>query len=149
MTDRERLVELIQKKTCRNGTCMPNCGECKYVPLTDEDVDRLADHILADGWTRLPCKVGEWIWYVYRNEINKAKVEEINYSASKHGHYSYNFSIYAYDFKNKRQVTYHPINETQKNKSNINEVEGIDFAEDVYVFLTREEAENVLRGGAE
>lgn len=96
-----------------------------------------------------PCKVGDWLWYVYRNEINKAKVEEINYDASKHGYYSYNFSIYAYDFKNKRQVTYHPINETTKNKSNINGVEGMDFGEDVYIFPTREEAQAKLKEGVQ
>ena len=129
---RDRLIEKIKMSV------PPSVGDWAEV---------IADKILADGWMRLPCKIGEWIWYIYRNEINKAKVEEINYSASKYGHYSYNFSIYAYDFKNKRQVTYHPINETQKNKSNINEVEGMDFAEDVYVFPTREEAEKALECG--
>ena len=128
MTDRERLVEVLKKA--------PLCNKDFDLQYSDGTIEKIADHILADGWMRPPCKVGEWIWYVYRNEINKAKVEEINYSASKHGHYSYNFSIYAFDFKNKRQVTYHPINETQKNKSNINEVDGMDFDEDVYVFPT-------------
>ena len=114
-----------------------------------DSTEPLVDHLLKYGVIVPPCKVGDWIWYVYRNEINKAKVEEIWYSASKHGYYSYNVDVYAYDFKNKRQVSYHPINETQKNKSNINEVEGMDFDEVVYVFLTKEEAEKALRGEGE
>ena len=121
---RERLIELL--------------GDYLYS-------EQIADHLLANGVIVPPCKVGDWIWYVYRNEINKAKVEEIQYDASKHGYYSYDFSVYAYDFKNTRQVTYHPINETHKNKSNINEVDGMDFDEDVYIFLTREEAEAALK----
>lgn len=112
--------------------------------LSEDCVRELINDTPAANVVELPCKMGDWIWYVYRNEINKAKVEEIQYDASKHGYYSYSFTVYAYDFKNKRQVSYYPINETQKNKSNINEVEGMDFGEDVYVFLTREKAEKAL-----
>ena len=139
---RDRLVEIL--KNFADGTYTSNG---KIVEGTK--VDDIADLIIADGWIRPPCKVGDWIWYVYRHEINKAKVEEISYDASKHGGYSYSFSVYAWDFKNKRQVAYHPINETTKNKSNINGVEGMDFGEDVYVFLTREEAEAKLKEGGQ
>ena len=133
---RDRLIELINNADVQiNGNISP---------YRDYGMEKIADYLLENGVIVPPCKVGDWIWYVYRNEINKAKVEEINYDASKHGYYSYNFSIYAYDFKNKRQVTYHPINETTKNKSNINGVEGMDFGEDVYIFLTKEEAEQAL-----
>lgn len=126
---RERLKELL-KNAPRNASMF---------------FDQYADYLLANGVIVPPCKVGDWIWYVYRNEINKAKVEEIRYDASKHGGYNYSFSIYAYDFKNKRELSWHPINETQKNKSNINGVEGADFGEDVYVFPTKAEAETALR----
>ena len=136
---RERLFDLIYE------SLHDTCRECSAQNCTDE----LADHLLKNGVIVSPCKVGDWIWYIYRGEINKAKVEEIQYDASKHGYYSYSFSIYAYDFKNKRQVTYYPINETTKNKSNINDVEGMDWGEDVYIFHTKEEAEAALKGGAE
>lgn len=139
----KKLSELIEKSKVEYGK---KCVDDNLIYCYG---DYMAKSLLANGVIVLPCKVGDWIWYVYRNEINKAKVEEINYDSSKHGYYSYNFSIYAWDFKNKRQVAYHPINETQRNKSNINGVEGMDWGEEVYVFLTREEAKKALKGGAE
>ena len=143
---RDRLIELLKETRCeKDCDGFKNAEFCKACTAYERCAES-ADHLLTNGVIALPCKVGDWIWYVYRNEINKAKVEEIQYDASKHGYYSYNFSIYAYDFKNKRQVAYHPINETTKNKSNINGVEGMDFGEDVYIFLSREEAEQALRG---
>ena len=126
--DREKLIQIIQEAS----------GCLRYY------AELIADKLLTEGVIVPPCKVGDWIWYVYRNEINKAKVEEIQYDASKHGYYSYSFNVYAYDFKNKRQVSHYPTNETQRNKSNIDEVEGMDYNEDVYVFLPREEAEKAL-----
>ncbi len=138
---RDRLIELLKQgdKTFAD----------KYTGKVMLNIDKLyefiSDYLLENGVIVPPCKVGDWMWYVYQNEINKAKVEEISYDASKHGYYSYSFTAYAYDFKNKRQVTYHPINETQKNKSNINEVEGMSFGEEVFIFLTKEEAEAALK----
>lgn len=82
MNQKERLVELIQKKTCRNGICMPNCGECKNVPLTDEDVDRLADYILDDGWMRPTVQMGQTV-YSYCEEFCRVfeyRVENIHLS---------------------------------------------------------------------
>lgn len=148
---RERLIELLNeaREKCAN-TPSKNCKECSGYGKGYECINALiADYLLANGVIVPPCKVGDWIWYVYRNEINKAKVEEIRYDASKHGGYNYSFSIYAYDFKNKRELSWHPINETQKNKSNINGVEGADFGEDVYVFPTKAEAEAALKGGVQ
>ena len=144
MTERERLIKLLKELChCKDESC----DKCSSNGICFSH--READYLLANGVIVPPCKVGDWIWYVYRNEINKAKVDEIQYDVSKYGNYSYNFSIYAYDFKNKRGVTYHPINETAKNKSNINGVEGMDWGEDVFIFLTKEEAEKVLKGDVE
>ena len=69
MTDRERLILDITKsdkatnEKCKNCTD-PNgsstyCGKCAC--------EQLADNLLADGWIRPPCKVGDkvyvpWIW---------------------------------------------------------------------------------------
>ena len=124
------------------------------IRLNDNFLARLAEHHYNAGYRKqsenvieLPCNVGDWLWYVYRNEINKAKVEEIRYDASKHGYYSYSFTAYAYDFKNKRQVSYYPPNETTKNNANINEVEGMGYDEEVYVFLSKNEAKAKMKGG--
>lgn len=148
-TTKEKQIEQIEEMRailCRSGAI----NHCEYC----EDCEGIVEALYNAGYRKqseniveLPCKVGDWIWYVYRNEINKAKVEEIQYDASKHGYYSYSFVVYAYDFKNKRQVSYYPINETQKNKANINEVEGMEFDEDVYIFLTKAEAKAKMKGG--
>ena len=152
---RERLIELLQEASAEAGK---HIRETTKKVLAEkgsfnsrEDIDRRniyeveADHLLANGVIVPPCKVGDWLWYIFRNELNKAKVEEIRYDASKHGYYSYSFTAYAYDFKNKREISYHPTNETQKNKSNIDGVEGMDFGEEVLIFLTKESAENALK----
>ena len=46
---RDRLVELI-----KNYPCMSTAEECFMESIAED----LADHILADGWMRPPCKVG-------------------------------------------------------------------------------------------
>mgnify|MGYP003314437309 CR=1 FL=1 len=123
-------------------------GEPKIISRYDTIVNLIAKGYRkqSENTIELPCNVGDWLWYVYRNEINKAKVEEIRYDASKHGYYSYSFTAYAYDFKNKRQVSYYPPNETTKNDANINKVEGMGYDEEVYVFLSKNEAEAKMKG---
>lgn len=73
MTDRERLVELIGSKVCEEYS--PSCDE--YEPHTCEKcyanfckVGDLADAILADGWMRPPCKVGDTVYYFSHRPLN-------------------------------------------------------------------------------
>ena len=61
MTDRERLVELLKLPS----NCMPH-AVCEKCGLNGGcSVQRQADKILADGWMRPPCKVGDIIWVVF------------------------------------------------------------------------------------
>ena len=46
---RDRLIEQIQDAV---GGCARHWAEV------------IADRILADGWTRLPCKLGDTVWYI-------------------------------------------------------------------------------------
>ncbi len=75
MTDREKLIELL--RTVDNMRYMrQGIGEC-------------ADYILADGWIRPPCKVGDTVYYlsgkyekqgrkkVYVEFVDKAEVDNI------------------------------------------------------------------------
>lgn len=80
MTDRGRLAELIRDKTCGNNACMPflDCEKCGNFPLSDKDVDRLADCILADGWMRPPVKVGSDIYTIQNGEVKKHFVMEVS-----------------------------------------------------------------------
>ena len=119
MTDRERLVKLIRDKTCGNNACVPflDCEKCGNFPLSDKDVDRLADHILADGWMRSPCKVGDVVYRIYtRSWVGEDVVRELMISEN---------GVFYIDDKG-RMTSCNKFGKT--------------------VFLTREDAEKALEG---
>ena len=58
--ERKRLVELLTDDL--DGADNP------LMYAIDEIVERLADYILADGWMRPPCKVGDKV-YIKNHEI--------------------------------------------------------------------------------
>ena len=69
---KDRLVELIGSKVCEEYS--PNCDE--YEPHTCEKcyanfckVGDLADAILADGWMRPPCKVGDTSYFLIEDTV--------------------------------------------------------------------------------
>lgn len=71
MTDRDRLIELLeQAKEKAKGTLgsMNNGFGAWY-----------ADYILADGWIRPPCKVGDKVYRIFNGEIYEHKVSNIIY----------------------------------------------------------------------
>ena len=112
MTDRDRLIELIQNAV--NG-CARHWAEI------------IADHLLANGAIVPPCKVEDWVWYIRNNKVNKEKIEECVYSASKHGYFSEDWRFHAYNFPKKEEITF--------------------WVDDIgkTVFLTKEEAEQALK----
>ena len=56
---RDKLIELIRIASHElTSRCVGDCGDC---------ADKIANHILADGWIRPPCKVGD-ILYVISND---------------------------------------------------------------------------------
>jgi hypothetical protein len=116
MTDRERLIELL------NG-----------VLSTEDDTptETVADYLLANGVIVPPCKVGDWIWYIRNDKVNKAKIEESVYSASKHGYFSDDWRFHAYNFSKKEEITFW--------KDNIGKT----------VFLTKSQAEEALKNEQE
>lgn len=65
---RDRLIELIRIASHElTSRCVGDCGDC---------ADKIADHILADGWIRPPCKVGDMVYVKYYGEIVNAYVTE-------------------------------------------------------------------------
>lgn len=50
MTDREKLIELLQNDPCP-GLDIADCGFCQYVDAEDCFAERIADHLLANGVT--------------------------------------------------------------------------------------------------
>lgn len=51
-SERKRLVELIKG------------GQPPFNPLNEVCIDKLADHLLDDGWMRPPVKVGQTVYIV-------------------------------------------------------------------------------------
>jgi hypothetical protein len=81
---RDRLIELIKRDNCRNPF---NCSsKCEYVASDDCHSERLADLILADGWIRPPCKVGDVVyWYNMGGRLTEAVVIDTLKAKTKHG----------------------------------------------------------------
>lgn len=75
---RDRLVESLRNAdiNCENTKYCDNCvgygkgAECiNYL---------IADHILADGWIRLPCKVGDTVYFADEYYHDSAEIDGIN-----------------------------------------------------------------------
>ena len=116
---RERLIELIESRTCRNNFCQPSCENCENVPLQDIEVERLADYLLANGVIVPPCKVGDKIYYIdkYTNCVEEDTVKF--FTVTKDGIKP------ILEFHNTKFWKYYKWGKT--------------------VFLTKEEAENALK----
>lgn len=124
MTDRERLIELIEEF----GNDIAFCDICKR---PDSDCDgcrneRFADYLLEHGVIVLPCKVGDTLWYISKfgeKVIKPIKVTNIELNDCRelgYGYLSFNYG--------ETSLQYGTI------FSNIGKT----------VFLTREEAEKAL-----
>ena len=120
MTDRDiqrdRLIELLeQAKEKANGTLgsMNNGFGAWY-----------ADYILADGWIRPPCKVGDRLY----------QIVEMNHTAHKH------HNVFISDFP----ITVEPYQIVYRNiMGGYSCIPFDDFGKTV--FLTKEEAEEKLK----
>ena len=80
---RDRLIKLIKHDNCRNPfDCSP---KCKYVESDDCHSERLADLILADGWIRPPCEVGDKVYSDVLGEIEAFVVMSIELAYTPKG----------------------------------------------------------------
>lgn len=125
MTDRERLVELLNKKY--DHFC-DQCGVNKDSYYTDN----LADYLLADGWMRPPCKVGSDIYTIQNGEVKKHFVIEV----SKHVNGNSYIKYVPYDKNGIAELNWVQSRCTDKDIGRL-------------IYLSREEAEKALRGGGE
>ena len=67
MNDRDRLITAIKEiNLCNKNDCV-NCLTCKY-----EDI---ADRILADGWIKPPCQIGQTVYVVRKGVISEMTVK--------------------------------------------------------------------------
>lgn len=64
MTDKEKLIELLQR--------------CVETLPTDKFSEHLVDEILADGWIRLPCNVGDTVYFTNDDPHCSAEIDGIH-----------------------------------------------------------------------
>ena len=80
---RDRLIELLKQKACHYVLCDNECGGCKNVEMYDDSIESIADHLLANGVIVPPVKVGQTVWFVRnlgdksREKIEETRVEKI------------------------------------------------------------------------
>ena len=128
---RDRLIELITKSHCVDT----------WNHYTDDfkepnPIYELADLLLADGVIVPPCKVGDTVYVIFEKKIYEAIVEQLTVSDVLKGkriiRIRAEFEIEDWFYNDSRKTTY-----------------GIyrDWQDDI--FLTKEEAEAALKGGAE
>ena len=126
---RDRLVELLLTDVECDKDGHGDCSMCEYKYADDECAkyfsERIADFLLENGVIVPPCKVGDivYLYYPVRKGIYEAVVDEINLTQKS------NFIITRDLYFNRRQAVFFE----QFGKT---------------VFLTREEAERALKGGA-
>ena len=71
---RKRLVEVLKKA--------PLCNKAFDLQYSDGTIEKVADYILADGWMRPPCKVGEKVYYFSRRPLNLSVQANTVYEAT-------------------------------------------------------------------
>ena len=79
--ERKKLTELIVDaiRSYRDTLCFGSRANGKTLDISSH----IADHLLADGWIRPPCKVGQTVWFIRnKTEIIATCVEKI---ILKHG----------------------------------------------------------------
>ena len=79
MTDRERLIELLQG------------SREKYINLLPFEKELIADHLLANGVIVPPFKFGSTIWIIRNREIYPHKIDHL--VISEFGMYSTGISL--------------------------------------------------------
>ena len=59
---RDRLIELLKQKACPYVECDRECGECKNVEMYEDNIENIADHLLANNVIVFPIKVGDMVY---------------------------------------------------------------------------------------
>ena len=87
---RDRLVELMQKRSCFYVKCINRCGKCDGIPINDDDIGRLADYLLENGVIVLPYSIGSKVYSVINSmtlpiPIGVYECEIQRYVLTQHG----------------------------------------------------------------
>ena len=133
---RDRLIELLQKRSCfyNKSKCNSRCSNCDYVTIDDNDIGKLADHILANSGIVLPCKVGDKVYVINEWEGEETAVFSMKIESEDSGWVVF-LKARVTDYAIKSKDGYASIFKT--------------FIFGKTVFLTKEEAERALKGAKE
>lgn len=129
MTERERLIELL------NNSLTGSVGLSSVLSTS------IADYLLANGVIIPPCKVGDDVWVIDREDGEAVGVSCVLFLAKSKGCIIATAQINDYDLD--KIIEYH-INETQDEYDT-----NLMVYPDDDCFLTREEAEKALKEGIE
>ena len=82
---RDRLIELLQKRSCfyNKSKCNARCSNCDYVTIDDNDIGKLADHLLANGVIHIPCKIGDIVYQTDGLRIYELTILDISLRKNK------------------------------------------------------------------
>lgn len=131
---RDRLKKMLCGVECEGEETFGNCpqrrdGQCRTVQKLEMcQIVAITDHLLANGVIVPPCKVGDTVWFELHGQIESAVIYHCTYELSHRG--CFLSGAYAKDTRGL---------ELSFNANSIGKA----------VFLTREEAERALKGGAE
>ena len=117
---RERLVELFNEATFGVNT------HTLADHLSRETIDRVAEYLMANNVVVLPCKVGDNVFYLHYGEICEATIVNVEYN-----YYTNPQEWITVEYRSQAIGT-----NTYKTR--------IDLMFGKTVFLSREDAENVL-----
>lgn len=134
---KEKLIDLLTDNLDRCDNPLQRCS--------DEQVERLAEHLIQNGVIVPPCKVGDTVWrvedvwhlddketwtYHYEKEVLEFMVRSISVSCNSKGVWTYKLRICQ-----------------MQNGKTIDKQRNIDFRDvGMTIFLTKEEAEKALKG---
>ena len=118
---KETIANILKEYTKKNHI------SASFVILEDY-AEEIANAIIADGWMKIPCRVGNTIYVLSNGMVHQTEVIKIKYEeeAENHGKFV-RARIYAVMFNVLQEFNFSDIGKT--------------------VFLTREEAEQKLKGG--
>lgn len=128
---RDRLIDLLQKRSCFYNKCNGPCSNCGYVTIDEDDIGSLADHLLANGVVVPPCKVGDTVYVINEWEVEETAVFSMKIESVDSGWVVF-LKARVTDYAIKSKDGYASVFKT--------------FIFGKTVFLTREEAERALKG---
>ena len=82
---RDRLVELMNFVQCKAECCSAldggRCGDLDN--LYRCQIETIADHLIENGVIVPPCKIGDTVYAIWKDEVLKAKVGNIHITTHK------------------------------------------------------------------